>query len=1077
MPETKVGSAYVEVTPKASKNFGSVDGEFKKHGDQSGRGYGDRFAEGAKGRISAATVAIGNLLADAAKLGAQAIKGALSDAIGGFADYQQLTGGVETLMGTQGAESVQQYADIVGKSVDAVKGEYETLSQVQSQTLDNAANAFATAGMSTNQYMETVTGFAASLKAGLGEARLGELASESDKAVRDMADNANKMGTSVDAIQTAYAGFAKQNYTMLDNLKLGYGGTKTEMERLLKDAQKISGQKYDVSNFADIVDAIHVVQTEMGITGTTMKEAKETVSGSVAAMKGAWSNWVSALGREDAKMGKMTNQLVKWVGIAAKNVLPVVTRAFDALSSSLPGLVGKLLPKVLPALGNLVSSIGKTLLTLTTRTVPEALSKVGSLASEAILGSLGQVGQKAQNLALAGGELVNNIMAGISSALPVLSLLLKTVGSAIIEVLPSIATSLVSGFSGLLSTFGTTMGPTLIALVSRLASAAASALPGMLSQLAGLAAQALPYLLLAVGDVGSIVLNVVTSLSTGLVGALPSLLSSVGSIVTTLVDALLAAAPALLTAAAQAFMGLAQALPVVLPQLITEITGVITDILEVLSFALPQLISTVASLVVTAAPTILSSAVTMFMSLVQAIPQILPPVLAGIWSLVSSVGSALISALPTILSTAVSMFTGIVHALPTIIPVVLSTLGSAIVTLVTFLIQAVPAMLAGAKQLFMSIAQGLVDAVPQIAEALWSFIQSLPQIILDGIGGIASAAGDLFGSFVGAITGTAPEADAAASSVVAGAAQAATDNADASAAGKAITDSITAALDFSSVESDTQQAMQQVTATAAEAADGAEVAINLTDAAATNLDQAAMDVPATQMATNAVDAAKGVDAAEIGRAFSEAAASGVDTSAMAEKAQQMAAAASGNLDSTSTVTVRADLTGVNQLKAASGQVTNAYKTMSNAVATSMKRASSSAASAAASVRSSINGIRGKTVTVDVRRGHVELPHFSMSGSFDAKTKSVPSVHVSWYGKGGIIDDATLFGAGERGAELVWPSYDPYLDKYASAIASHMDGGKETPEQVFNITVNGVAGPEQAASETTRKVRLALMAIE
>ena len=189
------------------------------------------------------------------------------DAIEAFSDYEQLVGGVETLFGSSA-----------------------------STVIKNATNAFKTAGLSTNEYMETVTAFSASLLQSL-EGDTEEAAKKADMAITDMADNANKMGTSIDSIQNAYQGFAKQNYTMLDNLKLGYGGTKEEMQRLLEDAQKISGIKYDISSYSDIVDAIHVVQTEMGITGTTAKEASSTIQGSFSAMKSAWKNVLTGLTR------------------------------------------------------------------------------------------------------------------------------------------------------------------------------------------------------------------------------------------------------------------------------------------------------------------------------------------------------------------------------------------------------------------------------------------------------------------------------------------------------------------------------------------------------------------------------------------------------------------------------------------------------------------------------------------------------------------------------------------------------------------------------------------------------------
>lgn len=217
----------------------------------------------------------------------------------GYSQYEQLVGGVETLF-KESAGIVQNYAK----------------------------TAYKTAGLSANQYMSTVTSFSASLLQGLGN-DTAAAAEYADMAITDMADNANKMGTSMEAIQNAYQGFAKQNYTLLDNLKLGYGGTKAEMERLLEDAAKIKAANgemvtYSIDSFADMVDAIHVVQMEMGITGTTANEAESTIEGSIASMKSAWSNLATGMADETADMEQLTQDFVDSVGTAAKNIIPRV---------------------------------------------------------------------------------------------------------------------------------------------------------------------------------------------------------------------------------------------------------------------------------------------------------------------------------------------------------------------------------------------------------------------------------------------------------------------------------------------------------------------------------------------------------------------------------------------------------------------------------------------------------------------------------------------------------------------------------------------------------------------------------
>lgn len=279
-----------------------------------------------------------------------------------FANYEQLVGGVETLFGAGGQE-LSDYAKSVGKTVDQVKDEYDGLMQAQQTVLDNADKAYKTAGMSANEYMETVTGFSASLIQSLG-GDTEAAAQKADLAIVDMADNVNKMGNSTEAVQNAYNGFAKQNFSMLDNLRIGYQGTKEEMERLLADAEKLSGVKYDISSFADIVDAIHVIQEEMGIAGTTAKEASETIAGSASAMKASWKNLVTGFGNENANLTELVGQfaesvvtygknLIPRIGIILKSIGTVITQEVPKLIREIPSMVGDILPDLTNNFGNL----------------------------------------------------------------------------------------------------------------------------------------------------------------------------------------------------------------------------------------------------------------------------------------------------------------------------------------------------------------------------------------------------------------------------------------------------------------------------------------------------------------------------------------------------------------------------------------------------------------------------------------------------------------------------------------------------------------------------------------------------
>ena len=295
-------------------------------------------------------------------------------ALDAYANYEQLVGGVDKLF---------------GKSSSTV--------------IKNANKAYQTAGVSANKYIEQATSFSASLISSLnGDTQ--KAAKITDMAIRDMSDNVNVFGSNMDDVQRAYQGFSKQNYTMLDNLKLGYGGTKTEMERLLKDAEKISGVKYDINNLSDVYEAIHVIQEEMGITGTTAKEAADTIQGSVNTMKSAWENWLTAIGSGSEKdIQKTTKALTKSIGNVGKNALPVIKNVL----TSMKGLVAfastafgvKLVSKMILATNNLKKFKAAT-------EGASAISGVfsGKLkASDAILGSTGsKVGKLASNFKFLG---------------------------------------------------------------------------------------------------------------------------------------------------------------------------------------------------------------------------------------------------------------------------------------------------------------------------------------------------------------------------------------------------------------------------------------------------------------------------------------------------------------------------------------------------------------------------------------------------------------------------------------------------------------------------------------------------
>lgn len=375
------------------------------------RDMDDTMADGTKKALSFGDVLKANLASDAIVSGVKAMASAIKEAgaaiidlgkqsIQGFAEQQQLIGGVDTLFKESSAQ-VQRYAN----------------------------EAYKTAGLSANQYMETVTSFSASLLQSLG-GDTKAAAEKADQAITDMSDNANKMGTDMQSIQNAYQGFAKANYTMLDNLKLGYGGTKEEMQRLLTDAEKLSGVKYDLSSYADIVDAIHVVQTEMGITGTTAAEAATTIEGSANAMKSAWSNLITGMSNENLDLGKLVQNVIDSVKSFADNLIPRLQIMLPRFVQGLTQLISNMIPYVAPALELLLPPLIEGLGGLVSGIV-QALPAAVEAISAVIPMLVQQLAMLLPQIVSAGVSIIASLAEGIGDNLPAL---IPAAVDAIIEV-------------------------------------------------------------------------------------------------------------------------------------------------------------------------------------------------------------------------------------------------------------------------------------------------------------------------------------------------------------------------------------------------------------------------------------------------------------------------------------------------------------------------------------------------------------------------------------------------------------------------------------------------------------------
>lgn len=474
--------------------------------------------DGVKGAFSSMASGVGSAMSSlvtAAGVGAAALGAAFvavgKQALDSYASWEQLVGGVDTLFG-DASSKVQQYA----------------------------ANAYRTAGMSANTYMETVTGFSATLLQGLGgdTAKAAEVA---NLAVTDMSDNANKMGTSIDSIRDAYQGFAKQNYDMLDNLKLGYGGTASEMARLINDSgvlgdsMKVTAENVKDVPFDKMIEAIHQVQTEMGITGTTSKEASSTIEGSVNSAKAAWDNWLVSLGQGSAEAQEATAQLVEAVAVAAQNVVPrvgviaqtllatVYQGASQFVTTQLPALLAQALAFVTSQLPQMVQA-GLTLLTGLVTGIVDNLTTMSSVAIQLVLALVNGIASQLPTLVPVALQAVLNFATSVVNNLP-------QIINAGIKVLTSLAQGVVNAIPTLVSQAPAIIGRLATAIISNLpqiinagiqiigslVSGLVSAVPDLIGQIPGIVSQV--FTAFTTADWGSIGSNIISGICSGISGA------------------------------------------------------------------------------------------------------------------------------------------------------------------------------------------------------------------------------------------------------------------------------------------------------------------------------------------------------------------------------------------------------------------------------------------------------------------------------------------------------------------------------------------------------------------------------
>lgn len=491
-----------------------------------------------------------NGLATAAKVGAAAVGAAATgiavltkNALNNYAEYEQLVGGVDTLF-KDSSSKVQKYA----------------------------ANAYKTAGLSANEYMDTVTSFSASLLQSLG----GDTAAAADMAnvaITDMSDNANKMGTDMASIQNAYQGFAKQNYTMLDNLKLGYGGTKEEMQRLIDDANALNAAQgkytnYSIESYADIVSAIHDVQVEMGIYGTTAKEASTTIQGSVASMKSAWGNLLVGIADDNADFKTLTEQFVDSLVTVGENIIPRVKVILQGITNLISQASQSIIPLVLQTLIEAVPSLLSAGIDLVMALVNGISSNISSIATcimDIISVLLEKLAEALPQLLVAGVNIILGLVQGLIEGIP-----------ALIDSLPTIITALVNGILGAIPQIiqaGINLLTALVGALPEIIQAIINAIPLIIDGIINAIVQSIPLIIRAGIDLLMALIEELPQIITAIVAAIPQIVSGI-------TDALIGNIDKIIDAGVQLFVALIENLPKIIIEIVKAVPDIIAGIVK-----------------------------------------------------------------------------------------------------------------------------------------------------------------------------------------------------------------------------------------------------------------------------------------------------------------------------------------------------------------------------------------------------------------------------------------------------------------------------------------------------------------
>ncbi len=623
-----LGKAYVQIVPSAQGIKGSISNLLNGEGESAGHSVGGKLVSTLKNVLAAA--GIGKALISSMNAGGQ---------------LEQSIGGIETLY-KDSADAMKQYAN----------------------------NAFKSAGMSANDYMQTATSFAAGLVSScVGNTK--QAAETANMAITDMSDNANKMGTSMESIQNAYQGFAKQNYTMLDNLKLGYGGTKSEMERLLADAEKLTGIKYDINNLKDVYSAIHVIQNELGITGTTAKEAASTFEGSMNMLKASFQNVLAGLSLNyniEGAVSGLVESLVyvtKNVARMLLNIIQTLPTAINALFSSVAGLI----PQNISLLSSQFMS-----------SLPGVLVSINASMVAILDGITAQLPMFLQ----AGADMILNIVNGITTNGP---MILYNVLSIIQNIQNAILTAL----------------PMVLSKVNTVITAVISALASSLPQFMQTGA------------------NFVINMINGLVAKGPDIMKELNNIITNMIAQIGSKAPDFLTTSTEILLSVLQTIMDALPQFLEGGVNILMNVIDGVVQQFPNIMNAFSNIIISVIdflmdnlPQFLQKGIEMILKLANGVLQNLPTIISAISSVILKVITHIVSRLPEFLAQGVALIAQLAIGLVNSIPNVISSAKQ---------------IISGIKNAFTSINWGSigVNIVSGIINGIGSMIGSLVSVAVN----------------------------------------------------------------------------------------------------------------------------------------------------------------------------------------------------------------------------------------------------------------------------------------------------------------------------------------------------------